>query len=294
MPINISAKPDFYIVLYFSQQLLLSKPLYSLYLCARMSSKSSKVLKNKHGVKVMGLTKDSSATSSHPVSNALVEHQETLDVQPLLHEPPLSVQPDFPKNVFKTKSRYSSRLRNSKKGKRSTPSTAPIEIPDDDVVNVAEVITEVVDSILEETAAKVMEKDVVPDAATSGDSEIPNTTNPVDPSICTPTVNHPASDEEASESEEEDSGTGESEKEEEETGDVGDQSKKEDVTKTADQEPVKSSSDTSESEDSEEEEEDVQVPSPEIISSEEESDDVPITKNLPGSVAARLKMKERA
>src|ERR1044072_1264922 len=104
MPINISTKPDFYIVPYFSQLLLPSKPFYSLYPCARMSSKSSKVLKNKHGVKVMGLTKDSSATSSHHVSNALVEHQETLDVQPLLHEPSLSVQPDFPKKVFKTKS----------------------------------------------------------------------------------------------------------------------------------------------------------------------------------------------
>src|ERR1044072_1276277 len=88
MPINIGANPCFCIVLHFSQLPPFSKLLYCICFCVtvRMSSKTSKVAKSKHGVKVMGLTKDSSTPSS-PVSTTLVEHQETLDVQPLLHAP---------------------------------------------------------------------------------------------------------------------------------------------------------------------------------------------------------------
>ena len=102
MPINISANPCSCIVLYSSQLPLLSKLPYFLCSCARMSSKTSKMAKTKHGVKVMGLQKGSSAAPVSSPSSALVEHQETLDVQPLLHAPPLVVQPDLPKKGFKT------------------------------------------------------------------------------------------------------------------------------------------------------------------------------------------------
>ena len=97
----------------------------------------------------MGLKKDSSATPSVPLSTSLVEHQETLDIHPLLHEPPLVVQPDLPQKIFKTKSRYSSRLRSLLKGKGSASPTTPIDILDEDDVIVDEVITKVVDDILE-------------------------------------------------------------------------------------------------------------------------------------------------
>src|ERR1044072_3008174 len=86
--INISANPCFCIVFYCSQLPPYSKQPYSLCSCVfvKMSSKTTKVAKNKYGVKVMGLKKDSFATPSSPQSSALVEHQETLNVQPLLHE----------------------------------------------------------------------------------------------------------------------------------------------------------------------------------------------------------------
>src|ERR1044072_3208210 len=181
-----------------------------------MSSKTTKVAKNKHGVRVMGLKKDSSTTSSVPVSTALVEHQETLNVQPLLHEPPQAVQPDLPKKKFKSKPRSSSRLRNSMKGKGSASSTTPIEILDEDDVIVDEVITKVVDDILEEAATKVMGPDVIPEPATSGDLKNPNSTNNVDTSDGKPIVDHPESEEEESESDVKEYEKEDSENEEEE------------------------------------------------------------------------------
>ena len=82
--INISANPYFFIVLYFSQLPPYSKLPYSLcsLVFVKMSQKAAKIAKNKHGVKVMGLKKDSSATPSVPMSSALVEPQETLNLQP--------------------------------------------------------------------------------------------------------------------------------------------------------------------------------------------------------------------
>ena len=90
--INKRDNPCFLIVLTLPKPLILSKPFFLTILSnltARMSQKSAKIAKNKHGVKVMGLKSDSSAST--PVSNsfALVEHHETLNLKPLQHEPPL-------------------------------------------------------------------------------------------------------------------------------------------------------------------------------------------------------------
>src|ERR1044072_3476913 len=150
-------------------------------LTARMSSKSAKIAKTKHGVKVMGLKKDSSVSKSISSASALVEHQETLNLKPLQHAPPLVAHPDFPKKKFKT--RYSTRYRHSKKGKGSTSSTTPIKIPDEEDVIVDEVITKVVDDILGEAATKALGSDVVPDVTTTGTSDNPSTTNPFDVSV---------------------------------------------------------------------------------------------------------------
>src|ERR1044072_1315666 len=139
---------------------------FFLILTARMSSKSAKIAKNKHGVKVMGLKKDSSTSKLVSSASALVEHQETLNLTPLQHEPPLAAQPDFPKKKFKT--RYSTRYRHSIKGKCSASSTTPIEILDEEDLTVDEVITKVVDDILGEAATKAMGPDVVPDVTTTG------------------------------------------------------------------------------------------------------------------------------
>src|ERR1044072_4370837 len=149
------------------QLLLLANPNQlppPLYILATMSSKKSKVTTTKQGVKVMNLSGSSPASSPDP-SYAIVKHQETLDVQPLLHAPPLDVQPDFPKKVFKTKSRYSSRLAASTKSKGTSSSAAPIMIPDEPDASVEKAITKVVESILQEDG-----KNVSPDVSTSGRS----------------------------------------------------------------------------------------------------------------------------
>src|ERR1044072_2672093 len=95
------------IAFHTSQLLLFANPNQlppHLFILATMSSKKSKVTTTKQGVKVMNLSGSSPASSPDP-SSAIVKHQEILDVQLLLHAPPLDVQPDFPKKVFKTKSR---------------------------------------------------------------------------------------------------------------------------------------------------------------------------------------------
>src|ERR1044072_6730217 len=68
-------------------------------LLAKMSQKAAKVAKTKHGVKVMGLKKDSPATIS--TSSATVDPQEILDAQQIQHESSKSDQPAFPKKKFK-------------------------------------------------------------------------------------------------------------------------------------------------------------------------------------------------
>ena len=90
--INKRVHPCFLIVLTLPKALILSKPFCLAILSnltARMSQKSAKISKNKHGVRVMGLKSDSSASTPVSKSSALVEHQETLNLQPLQHEPPL-------------------------------------------------------------------------------------------------------------------------------------------------------------------------------------------------------------
>src|ERR1044072_4228713 len=121
MSINISAKPCFCIVLHFSQLPPHSKLPYSPCSCVivKMSSKNTKVVKNKHGVKIMGLKKDSTATPYIPHSSAMVESHETLNLQPLQHEPPMISKPDFAKKKFKTGT--SKRYRSSLMGSASIP-----------------------------------------------------------------------------------------------------------------------------------------------------------------------------
>src|ERR1044072_7108900 len=98
------SQPSPLIVSSLCKLLSLYKPssLFSHYnLTATMSSKSSKVDKTKHGVKVMGLKKGSFASPSSAKAPVPVEFQEPLLVQPLLYKPSLSVKPDFAKK-FKT------------------------------------------------------------------------------------------------------------------------------------------------------------------------------------------------
>src|ERR1044072_2919531 len=161
---------------------------------ARMSQKDAKTAKNKHGVKVMGLKKDSPAPTPISTSSATVDPQEILDVQPVQHESPKSAKPDFPKKKFK--SRYSTRYRHSMKGKSYVSSTSPIDIPDEDDVD--EIITKVVDSVSQETAAEIESPDVRPNVATSGTSGNPIFATPLAVVVDEPIVEEPESEDEES------------------------------------------------------------------------------------------------
>ena len=98
--INNCTQPTSLIVFSLNQLLPLSKPsspTTPLNLTATMSSKSAKIAKNKHGVKVMGPKKDSSESPSSPKPYTPVESQETLNLQPPQQEPPRFTKPDFAK-----------------------------------------------------------------------------------------------------------------------------------------------------------------------------------------------------
>ena len=244
-----------------------------------MSQKAAKIAKNKHGVKVMGLKNDSPSPTPISTSSVTVDPQEILDVQPVQHESPKSAKPDVPKKKFK--SRYSTRYRHSMKGKGSLSSTSPIDIPDEDDVD--EVITKVVDSISKETAAEIESPDVRPNVATSGTSENPISPTPIAVVVDEPIVEEP-------ESEDEESADQDSEEETEE--EKSDPSKDDEVlNQTIVQEPAASQPNDSDFEESTDEDENVQAPTPENVVSGDNSDDIPITKSVPESVAARLKTK---
>ena len=248
-----------------------------------MSSKKPKITKTKKGVRVMNPFAGSSAVpETHSLSSALVEHQETLDVQPLLHAPPPAVKPKLPQKSFKKQSRYSSRLRNTTKGATTTSSSNPIDIPDDEDVNMAEV-NKVVDSVLK-SANVEPEKDVIPDATTSGIAVKPISSTS---QTATPIVEEPEDESE------EESDSEESKEEEAEDASVEEPSQAEEISTPAVQETDKESSEVSGSEESGEEEDVVPVPDPIPTQPREVSDDVLITKSLPDSMAARLKARKQ-
>ena len=143
-----------------------------------MSQKAAKIAKNKHGVKVMGLKADPS-------------------VSPSISKP---TKPDFAKKKFKT--RTSKRYRSSLMGSASIPASTSMETQEEDV-NVDEVITTAVNSILKETAAKVMGSDVEPDVTTSGTSENPTSKTPIPESVVEPSLVQSVGEKEVSESKDE-------------------------------------------------------------------------------------------
>jgi hypothetical protein len=167
------------------------------------------------------------------------------------------------------------------KGKSTLSSTSPIDIPNEDDID--EVITKVVDSIYKETAAEIESQDVRPNVATSGTSENPISPTPIAVVVDEPIVEEP-------ESEDEESADQDSEEETEE--EKSDPSKDDEVlNQTIVQEPAASQPNDSDSEESTDEDENVQIPTSENVVSGDNSDDIPITKSVPESVAAKLKTK---
>src|ERR1044072_7720943 len=101
--INNCLNPTIYIVLFANQLSPCSKPLFSPSLSLQlliMSSKSSKIAKNKHGVRMRGVLKEASSTpvpAETPISTTTKQHLEVESFQHAISSP---VKGDFSKKLF--------------------------------------------------------------------------------------------------------------------------------------------------------------------------------------------------
>src|ERR1044072_6331021 len=275
--INNCLNPTIYIVFCFATQLSpCSKSLFSLCLSLQlliMSSKSSKIAKNKHGVRMRGVPKEASSTpvpAETPISTTTKQHLEVESFQHAISSP---VKGDFSKKLFKTDT--SKRYRSSMPREGPIPTPNPVPEVEEEAINVDVIIKETTEKILNEAADQVLGSDVEPEAATSG--------NPKNPNL--------ESAENSTGKDDVDSTDQESEEEPEK--DVSEPSHDGDDVDPKEGEETVASSDKTVSNDPMHEDEPVKNPIPEIISSDDDdSDDVPITQSVSSSVAARLKMKK--
>src|ERR1044072_2184744 len=102
-----------------------------------MASKSSKIAKNKHGVRMIALEKDSTASPTASKNPIPTESKQSLNVEPLQHAISKPIKGDFTKKKFKTGT--SKRYKSSLSG-ISIPASNPVPEAEDDVLNVDEII----------------------------------------------------------------------------------------------------------------------------------------------------------
>src|ERR1044072_5038121 len=192
------------------------------------------------------------------------------------------IKPDFAKKKFKTGT--SKRYKSSMSG-ISIPAAAPeTEIEEEEDLNVDDIIMKTAEDILNETADQVLRPDVEPEVTTPGNPKSPNLETPVVIPVEEPREVQP-------ENEQEDSADQESEKEQEKDESEPSKDGEDDIPKSG--EETAPCSEKIVSDDPMQEDEASPTPAPEIISSyDDDSDDVPITKGMSSSVAARLKMKK--
>src|ERR1044072_6770375 len=261
-----------FIVYLVNQTASVLKSLFSLCFSLQlliMSSKSSKIAKNKHGVRMRGVPKEASSTSvpaETPISTTTKQHLEVESFQHAISSP---VKGDFSKKLFKTGT--SKRYRSSMPREGPIPAPNPVPEVEEEEINVDSIVKETDEKILNEAAKQVLGSDVGPEVATSG--------NPTNPNL--------ESAENPAEKGDVDFSVKESEKESEDG--VSEPSHDgEDVDPKEGEETVVSS-DKTVSNDPMHEDEPVKNPIPEIISSDNEaSDDVPITQSVSSSVTSVL------
>src|ERR1044072_4106153 len=238
-----------------------------------MSSKASKIAKNKHGVRMRGVPKEASSTPVPAKTPTSTTPEQPPAVESFQHAISSPVKGDFSKKLFKTGT--SKRYRSSMPREGPIPAPNPVPVIEEEEISVDEIIRETTEKILNEAVDQVLGADVRPEAATSGNPKNPNLESAENP---TGKGDVDSSNKESEENPEEDvsepshDGDGVDSKEGEETVISSD--------KTVSDEPMH-------------EEASLKTPIPEILSSgDDDSDDVPITQSVPSSVAARLKVKK--
>src|ERR1044072_479024 len=192
------------------------------------------------------------------------------------------IKPDFAKKKFKTGT--SKRYKSSMSG-ISIPAAAPeTEFEEEEDLNVDDIIMKTAEKILNETTDQVLRPDVGPEVTTSGNPKSPNLEIPIVIPVEEPREVQPENEEEVSDDQESEE---EQEKDESEPYKDGE----DDISKSG--EETATSYEKTVSDDPMQEDEAVPTPAPEIISyDDDDSYDVPITKGMSSSEAARLKMKK--
>src|ERR1044072_5437064 len=276
LSINNGLNPNIFIVFLVNPSASILKSLFSLCLSLQlpiMSSKSSKIAKNKHGVRMRGVSKESSSTPAPAETPSSNIPKPPMEVEPIQHVFSSPVKGDFSKKLFKTGT--SKRYRSSMPREGPIPAPNPVPVVEEEEINVDAIIRETTEKILNEAADQVLASNVEPEAATSCNPKSPNlesTKNPTGKSDV-------------------DSSDKESEKEPGE--DVSEPSHDGDDVDSKEGDETMVSSEKTVSDDPMHEDAPLKNPIPEIISSGDDySDDVPITQSVPSSVAARLKVKK--
>src|ERR1044072_5253891 len=173
-----------------------------------MASKSSKIAKNKHGVRMIALEKDSTASPTASKNPIPTESKQSLNVEPLQHAISKPIKGDFTKKKFMTGT--SKRYKSSLSG-ISIPAAAPVTEAEEEALDVDDIIMQTTAEILSEAADHVLGSDVGPDVTISGNPKSPNLETPVAVPVEEPIGVQ-------SENEKEDSADQESEEEQEEDG----------------------------------------------------------------------------
>src|ERR1044072_3138207 len=150
--INNCLNPTISIVCLLDQTSTILKSLFSSCLPLHlliMSSKSSKIAKNKHGVRMRGVPKETSSIPIQTETPGSTTTKQPLDVEPLQHAIS-TVKGDFTKKMFKTGT--SKRYRSSMPRDVSIPAHNPVLEVEEEEINVDAIIRETAEKILNEAA----------------------------------------------------------------------------------------------------------------------------------------------
>src|ERR1044072_2061743 len=161
--INNGLNPTISIVCLVHQTCFIIKSLFPSCLSLQlpiMSSKYSKIAKNKHGVRMRGVPNETSSTPTPKETPSSTTTKKPLEVEPLQHAISSPVKGDFSKKLFKTGT--SKRYRSSMPQDVSIPAPNPVPEAVEEEINVDTIIKETAEKILNEAADQVLGSDVDP------------------------------------------------------------------------------------------------------------------------------------
>src|ERR1044072_8679861 len=146
--INNGLNPTISIVYLVNQISSILKSLFSPCLSLQlpiMSSKASKIAKNKHGVRMRGVPKETSSTPIPTETPSSTTTKQPVEVEPFQHAISSPVKGDFSKKLFKTGT--SKRYHSSMPKDVSIPAPNPVPEVVEEEINVYGIIRETAEKI---------------------------------------------------------------------------------------------------------------------------------------------------